>query len=221
MLIRGTDLADGPASSANSPQQQLSGASVLIGGRLASLVYADKTSVIGLVPPDVPVNTQQQVLVQHGANLAVPAPGIVAATQPAVFTQDGSGQGQALVYHADGGTATSIADTSSPLHAGDAFVIYCAGLGPVDAQGNAVSPASVSIGGQPADVSFAGTAIQSNLPPDGAPATLGGVAFSGLAGVYQINATVPPGISGGQVSIAVSSAGQTSQSGVTLWSASQ
>jgi uncharacterized protein (TIGR03437 family) len=217
MLIRGTNLADAQISSADKPQSQLAGASVLIGGRPASLLYADTSAVIGIVPSDVPINTQQQVLVQHGANLAVPTPVIVAAAQPALFTQDGSGQGQALAYHSSGGTATSLADTSSALNSGDTFVIYCAGLGPVDAAGNAIGPVSISLGGQPAIVSYAGAALQNSLPPEGPPAMLGGVAFSGLVGVYQITATVPGGLAGGQTAIAISSAGQTSQDGVTLW----
>src|SRR5207245_8270878 len=54
MLIQGSDLADGQATSIDTPQTQLAGASVLIGGRLAPLVYTDVGRVIGLVPSDLP-----------------------------------------------------------------------------------------------------------------------------------------------------------------------
>jgi uncharacterized protein (TIGR03437 family) len=50
-MIKGTGLADGQASSSTSPlPQQLAGASVVIGGRLASLLYADETQVVGSAP---------------------------------------------------------------------------------------------------------------------------------------------------------------------------
>jgi hypothetical protein len=63
-------------------------------------------------------------------------------------------------------------------------------------------------------VSYAGTAITGNFPPAGPPAILG--VCTGLGWLYQITAAVPTGISGGPAPIVISSAGQTSQQGVTL-----
>jgi uncharacterized protein (TIGR03437 family) len=53
-----------------------------------------------------------------------------------------------------------------------------------------------------------------SYPSNGPPAILG--VSTGLGGLYQITVTVPNGVGSGQASILISSAGQTSQAGVTL-----
>ena len=93
----------------------------------------------------------------------------------------------------------------NPAHAGDVITIYCTGLGAVSpAVGdgavtpdapltNTVNGVTVTIGGQQAAVMFAG------LTP-------------GFAGLYQINATVPDGVSpGDQVPTQINLAGQSSR----------
>jgi uncharacterized protein (TIGR03437 family) len=208
--IKGTGLADGQASSSASPLPlQLAGASVVIGGRLASLLYADESQVLGVVPPDLPANSSQQIILLHGTSTGIPSPAIVAATQPAVFTQDGSGTGQALAYKAG-----ILADAGHPVQPGDQVVIYCAGLGAVDAQGAVMNPVAVTIGGLTAHVNFAGLAVSSNYPAEGPPAILG--VSTGLGGLYQITATVPSNVAGGAAAIVLSSTGQTSPPSVSL-----
>jgi len=183
---------------------------VAIGGRLAPLLYADATQVLGLVPTDLPANTAQQVLVQRDSNLSVPTPIIIAATHPAVLTRDGSGQGQAMIYKAGASAvATTLADSSNPVRPGDTILVYCTGLGLTDAGGTASNAPSLSIGGLRAEVSYAGVASPKAYPPAGAPSLLGGLASSSLGGLYQITATVPSGVTNG-------AAGQSSQLGVTL-----
>ncbi len=208
--IKGTGLADGRVSSSSSALPlQLAGASVVIGGRLASLLYADQSQVLGVVPPDLPANSSQQIILVHDTSTGIPSPSIVAATQPAVFTQDGSGAGQALAYKAG-----ILADASHPVQAGDKVIIYCAGLGAVDAQGAVTNPVTVTIGGLTAQVNYAGLAISSNYPAEGPPAILG--VSTGLGGLYQITATVPSNVAGGAAAIVLSSTGQTSPASVSL-----
>ena len=210
VLIKGTGLADGQASSNSSPlPQQLAGASLVIGGRLASLLYADATQVVGVVPSDLPANSSQQIILLRDNSTGIPSPAIVAATQPAVFTQDGSGKGQALAYKAG-----ILADASHPLQPGDPVVIYCAGLGAVDSQGAVTNSITVEIGGLTANVTYAGVALSSSYPPEGPPAILG--VSTSLGGLYQITATVPSNVAGGAAAIVLSSTGQESQTGVTL-----
>jgi uncharacterized protein (TIGR03437 family) len=216
MLLKGTGLADGQASSSAAPLKlQLAGASVYIGGTTASLLYVDAGQVLALVPPDAAVNTSQQVLVQRDNAFGVAVPVIIASTHPAVLTKDGTGQGQGLIYAASP-SATTLADASNPVRAGDTIIVYCTGLGTTDPTGNATNVPQVTIGGQTAHVSYAGVALPSNYPPAGAPTVLGGQARVGLGGLYQITATVPIGVFNGPASIVVSSAGQSSPASVTL-----
>jgi uncharacterized protein (TIGR03437 family) len=216
VLIKGSGLADTQAVATTTPLlQQLGGASVLLGGGLANLLYADSAQLIGQVPLNLPVNTSQQIVLQRDGSLGVPGAVIVSATQPAVFTEGGSGTGQALIYKANSnGAAVSLADSSNPVQAGDTIIVYCAGLGVTDANGNAVNKPTLNIGGVTAQISYAGIALPANYPPGGAPMLLGLVS-AGLGGLYQITATVPTGI-GGQVPVSISSAGAVSQNGVTM-----
>lgn len=215
ILIKGFGLADGQAISPSTPlKQQLAGASVVIGGRILPLLYADSAQVVGVIPSDAPVNSSQQVIVQRDNVPGLPAPLIIATTHPAVLTADGSGQGQGLIYKANGAT-TTLADANNPVQAGDTVVVYCTGLGVTDAKGSASNTVTLSIGGRTAPVSFAGVALPQSYPPGGAPLLLGLVS-GGLGGLYQVTTTVPDGVSGSAVAVKISSAGQVSQSGVTL-----
>lgn len=217
LLIRGTGLADGPAS-ATSTTQQLAGASLTIGGSPASLLYADAGQIVGVIPVDVPVNTQPQLVVQHGARVGLPSSIIVATTHPAVLTKDGSGRGQGLIYDTSGGVKT-LADGSNPAKAGDPVVIYCAGLGLTAADGTAINTPLVSIGGQPAFVSYAGVALTQDYPSGVAPSILGGLTPGGFGGLYQITTAVPGGLASGSAEVIINSAGQSSPGGVTLTAA--
>jgi trimeric autotransporter adhesin len=210
ILIKGSALANGKQSSSSSPlPQQLAGASVVLGGRYTPLLYADSSQIVAVVPPDLPPNSSQQILLVRENSTGIPSPVIVSTTQPSVFTEDGSGKGQALAYK--GGV---LADASHPVKAGDQVVIYSAGLGTVDAQGAVTNPVQLTIGGQTAQVSYAGVALSSQFPAGGPPAILG--VSTGLGGLYQIAATVPSGLTGGAAAIVLSSSDQESQSGVTL-----
>jgi trimeric autotransporter adhesin len=217
VLISGSGLADAQVTASTTPlMQQLGGASVLTGGTLANLLYADAEQLITQIPLTIPVNTTQQMLLERDSALGIPAPISVAAAQPAVFTADGSGLGQGLIYQANAsGAATNLANEANPVSPGDAVIIYCAGLGAPDSQGTLTNPASVSMGGMTAQVTYAGAAIPASYPTAGAPMILGLVS-AGLGGLYQINAVVPAGLPSGPISVVITSAGQSSPSGVTL-----
>ena len=217
ILIKGSALADGQAAATSTPlAQQLAGAQVLMGSGVASLLYADSTQLIGQVPFGTPVNTSQQIVLERDTSSGVPTTVIVAAAQPALFTADGSGTGQALVYQVNSsGVAGNLANASNPVDSGDTVIIYCAGLGAVDQNGAATNPVSVSIGGQPAHVAYAGIATPASYPSAGPPAILGLVS-TGLGGLYQINAVVPAGFTAAAASVIVTVGGQSSQLGVTM-----
>jgi uncharacterized protein (TIGR03437 family) len=124
----------------------------------------------------------------------------VAPAQPAVFTVNQQGTGQAIVTI---GATGYLADAAHPARAGDALVIYCSGLGAVSPRvpSGSAAPAKpmsqtetpkLTIGGQPAQVLFSGLA-------------------PGFVGLYQVRAVMPDGITpGGEVPIVLAVAGQNS-----------
>ena len=185
--IFGARLSDAEVSAGGVPlPRQLSGTEVTLAGRPLPLLYASDGQINAQVPYDVPFDIPQQLLVRRGATLSVPETITVAAAQPAIFAKDRSGRGQGVIINAQG----ELVEPPRAARAGDAIVIYCAGLGAVDppvTSGSAapdsplsrtVSPVSVTIGGISAQVLFAG------LTPR----------FSGL---YQVNAVVPAGVTPG------------------------
>ena len=167
------------------------------------LLFANEGQVNAVVPYGLALNTRQQIVVRRGNSYSVPELITVAAAQPAVFTKEQTGKGQGLIFVASPG-GLRLADAASPARAEDAIVIYCSGLGAVSppvAAGAAalssplsttVNPVSVTIGGREAQVFFAGLA-------------------PGFAGLYQVNAIVPPGINpGNEAPVSLTVAGQTS-----------
>jgi adhesin/invasin len=166
---------------------QLAETQVLVAGRFLPIQYASDGQLNVLVPFDVPPNSTQQLIVQAGPAFSTPEPITIAPAQPAVFTQDQSGHGPGAITVVKPNGSQFPADQSHPASAGDALVIYCSGLGIVNSQVEAGSAApqsppariageiTVTIGGQNAPVSFAG------LTP-------------GYAGLYQVNVTVPSGV---------------------------
>jgi len=167
---------------------QLGGTQVVLGGRPLPLQYAGDGQVNAVIPYDVTPNSTQQLIVTNGPALSVPQPIVIAPAQPAVFA---NGEGAGVVFDVKPGTTVQIpVDAKHPISAGDAIVIYCAGLGPVNppvAAGAAApsahpavttNPVKVTIGGKTAQVFFSGL-------------------VGGLAGEYQVNAYVPKGITPG------------------------
>ena len=212
MLIQGTGLADAQAPSSSSTL-------LAIGPEVAPLLYVNPTQVIAMVPPDILVNSTPQLAISRDTSTILLPAVSIAATHPAIWSKDGTGQGQALIYNATS-SATTLADASNPAQAGGGIIIYCSGLGAVDAQDNAINVPTVTIGGAPATVSYSGRALAGSYPQGGAPMLLGVVSATS-AGLYQITATVPTGLANGPASVIVSSAGQTSQTGVTMMVAGQ
>jgi uncharacterized protein (TIGR03437 family) len=183
---------------------QLAGAQAFIAGVLAPIQYASDGQINFLVPFGLAPNSTQQLIVLEGSAYSTPKPLTIAPAQPAVFTQDQSGKGSgAITVVKTNGTQFS-ADPSHPASAGDTLVIYCAGLGavtpfvatgaaaPSSPPAKASSTVTVTIGGQPATVAFAG------LTPT-------------YAGLYQVNVTVPSGITPGpSVPVIITAAGLSS-----------
>jgi uncharacterized protein (TIGR03437 family) len=171
-----------PLADTNTPlSTNLLGLSLQFGGGTQAPLFSVSAGEVTLQVPWELVGQSETTLAatlngQTGPtqvlNLAPFAPGIFAANG------EGSGQGEIL------DSSYFLVDSSNPATAGSTVFIYCTGLGPVTNQPPTGSPApiapfsqtttlpTVTIGGQPAIVSFSGLA-------------------AGYVGLYQVNAQVP------------------------------
>jgi uncharacterized protein (TIGR03437 family) len=196
--IYGTHLSAGQNISNALPfPTQLGATQVIIAGRQLPLYFAADGQINAIIPYDVPVNTTQQLIVTNGPAISVPEPVVISSVHPAVFTRLGTAA--AYGYKPDG--TKFLVDTAHPVSAGDIIEVYCTGLGPVDQPviagtasplANTTNAVTVKVGGKDSKVLFAGLA-------------------PGLAGVYQLDATIPSGVTAGNdVPLVVIVAGEQS-----------
>lgn len=154
------------------------GTEVLLGGQALPILFASPGQINAQLPFNLPSNAILQVVVRRRQQISVPESFVVAAAQPGIFTKNQQGTGQGIVVRAD---QVTLAEPGTPARRGEAIVIYGTGLGPVSQSvgpgapspasplAAVVSPVTVTVGGRPASVLFAG------LTP-------------GFAGLYQVNA---------------------------------
>ena len=184
--IFGSNLAPSTTSSESYPYlTSLAGTQVLLGGQPLPLEFVSSGQINALVPYGTPVNGLQDLQVTQNGTYSFAETIVVAAANPAVFTQAQSGQGAGVIVVVKAAGTQFEASATEPATAGDALVIYCSGLGavsppvadgaaaPLSTLSKTVNPVTVTIGGQSAQVLFAGLA-------------------PGFAGLYQVNAIVPP-----------------------------
>lgn len=182
----------------------LGGIQVLFDNVAAPLLFASAGQVNAVVPFEVSGSTKVQVTYQGAVSNILTLS--VEATTPGILTLDGSGFGGGAILNQD----LSVNTPGNPAAAGSVVVIYCVGGGatnPKSADGAVIGvPAPVLA--QAATVLIGGTNAQVVYN--------GAVSYS-IAGLTQINAIVPPGLSAhGQLPILVSVGGVQSQAGVTV-----
>jgi uncharacterized protein (TIGR03437 family) len=206
--IFGSGLADGSLGDTGAPlPPQLGSTSVVLSGVELPLLYVSNTQVNVAIPFNIQTNTSQQLVVLRGNAVSVPVSLAVFASEPSILSASGSGSGQGLIYNTVTGAQ---ANASAPAGAGDYLVMYALGLGavtpaltlqdgtPSSPYEYAVGPVTVTIGGIPATVLFAG------LTP-------------GYVGLYQVNVAMPSGVTpGAQVPVTVSVAGKSGAGNITI-----
>jgi uncharacterized protein (TIGR03437 family) len=212
VTINGADL--GPAALAANPanaattrtlETQLGTTQVMINGAAAPLLYARQDEVAAVVPNAVAGQTSVSIQVQYQGQSTPVIQVPVATTAPGLFTTDGSGRGQGAILNQD----ESVNSTANPAKRGSIVALFGTGEGPTDPPlpedelagppyPKLTSSVTVTIGGQTAEIEYAGAA------PD-------------LAAVFVINARVPAGIQPGlKVPVVLSIGGVKTQSGVWL-----
>jgi uncharacterized protein (TIGR03437 family) len=182
------------------------GVQVLFDGVPAPMVFASATQCSAVVPYFGAVNATTHVQVNYQGALSDPLVVNVSPTAPGLFTALATGTGQGSILNQD----SSVNSIQNPAAVGSIVVLWATGEGLTDPPGVDGRPAvdvfptplasvSVTIGGQPAVVKYAGAAP--GYPP----------------GVLQINAQMSPNVQAGNaVPVQVTIGGITSQSGVTL-----
>lgn len=183
----------------------LGGLTVTFDGAAAPLLYGSGSQINAVVPFAVSgkSSTAMEVFVPGGGAFTVTLP--VSAAAPAVFVTSASGQGAVLNGN------LSVNSPANPASRGSYISIYATGAGllaPSVADGTivtaanlplSIAPISVSIGGQPATVSYQGAAPGS------------------VAGVMQINAQVPAGVTpGSAVPLTIGAGGISGLNTVTI-----
>ena len=200
----------GPAQSASFQLNQqgqvpttLDGVQVLIGGIPAPVIYASANQVSAIVPFNFAGGSVS--LSVNGVPSCFSIGANVLTAAPSIFTANSQGFGQAVAANSD----FTLNGASNPAAPGSFITFYITGAGQTDppsvagavAPGAAdiVLPVSVSIGGQPAQVLYAGMAP--------------GI----VEGISQINASVPSSLPyGGDWPLAIQVGGVSSQAGVTV-----
>ena len=182
------------------------GTSVFFNGAAAPVLYSSANQVAAVVPYGIS-GTLAQMYVQYQGAASAPFNVSVATVIPGIFTLNGSGTGQAAAINAKD---NSINGAGAPAKVGDYVTLYVTGAGqtnPAGADGSInvaplplpVAGVKVTIGGQNANVNFAG----------GAPGS--------VAGVIQVNAQIPAGTTpGNAVPVVVQVGTSNSQPGVTV-----
>ncbi len=211
VLIEGKGL--GPATTANLQvtadglaTTALAGTVVRFDGMAAPLIHASGNQVSAVVPYGVEGRARVAVDVEYGgirsAARAIP----VGATAPGVFTTDGTGRGQGAIVNEDG----SVNGPGNPAARGSVVAIFATGEGqtqptgvdglivPAEALRHPVMPVTVTVGGQDAEVIYAGSAAGQ------------------VSGVLQVNARVPQGTAPGDAVAVSLRIGSDSQPGVSL-----
>jgi trimeric autotransporter adhesin len=180
----------------------LGGTRVLFDGIAAPLVYTAQNQVSAVVPYAVDGHSQTSLQVEYQGVLSAPLVLDVARVAPGIFTLNKSGSGQGAIVNQDG----TVNGPDNPAPRGSVVSVYGTGEGqtvPPGIDGSLVAPSDLrrpvlpvtaSIGGQNADVVYAGSVGNQ------------------ISGLFQANVRVPLSIApGGSVPVMLTIAGSSSQ----------
>jgi uncharacterized protein (TIGR03118 family) len=180
--------------------------SVTFNGASAPVIYTSGSQTNVIVPYETAGSTSAGVVLKTGGQTTAAFTIPVAASIPGVFTSDEGGAGQAVVYNQDG----TINTAANPAAKGTVIVLYATGEGTTNPPGQdgliatgdvlrePVLPVSLTIGGQTAQVLYAGSSP------------------GNVAGVMEVEAVIPAGTASGAASVVLTVGTAASQAGVTV-----
>lgn len=181
------------------------GTMVMFDGIPAPIVYTSSGQVSAIVPYGISGRSTTQVQLKYRLALSNVVTMSVAAASPALFTANSSGTGPGAILNQD----YTLNSASNGAQKGATVILYATGEGttnPASTDGQITADVlarprlavSVTIGGQPAVVDYAGSA-------------------PGLvAGVFQLNIRIPTEVAAGNQPVIVTVGGISSPAGVTV-----
>ena len=179
---------------------------VLFDGIPAPLIYVQANQLSAIVPYGIAGRTATSLQVEYQGKRSNVASLAVAEAAPGIFTQNLTGKGPGAILNED----YSLNTASNPASRGSAIQIYATGEGRTNPSGvdgkiaagelpKPLLPVAVKIGEVEAQVEYAGAAP------------------GAVAGLLQVNARVPEGVSpGSSVAVALTVGTAKNQPGVTV-----
>lgn len=211
----------------------------------AYLLFASNNQINLLVPSGVAGNATANIVVNVGSNSTTAFPFTVATANPGVFTTTSSGTGQGAILNSDysvnssskpakAGTSVMIyvtgmgapdsTATDVDVTTAAAFPASCItpasyvtklSLSPATIDGTVIQASDIGKGKLPP--CFSKVKVTVTIGGTAAAVTYAGWVADSVAGLYQINATVPAKLAAGNSQAVIVSAGTfTSQLGVTM-----
>lgn len=184
--IFGQNLSAGGPYAAGLPLPPvLGGVQVVLAGMQCPIVYVSPAQINAQIPYGIsPGEAPLYVQINN-----TPGPSVqvtLAAAAPAVFTASSTGTGPGAILHPDYSAVTA----THPAASGETVLIFATGLG-------ATSPAVLAGAAAPASPGLSKTVetVTVTIGGSNAPVSFSGLA-PGFAGLYQINAVIPPSVSG-------------------------
>ena len=158
---------------------------VTVNGINAPIYYVASGQISAIVPYGV-TNSIANIQVNNNGALSNTVSTFINLTTPGIFTVPPGGLGYGAVLHQD----FSLVTPQSPAKIGETVSIYLTGLG-------AVNPTIQDGGAGPSDtLSKTTNAISADISGISATVTYAGLAPQ-LAGLYQVNVTIPSGLTAG------------------------
>jgi len=193
ITIYGSNLASGTQFASSVPfPTMLGNTQVNINGLMAPIYYVTPGQISVIVPYAVGTSIAT-IQVINGDTTSNTVTSLINLTTPGVFTIPSGGIGYGAVLHAD----YSLVTPASPAQIGETVSVYLTGLGtvnpaiqdgaagPVTTLSNTTNTIAADISGIAATVTYAGLAPQ-------------------LAGLYQVNVTIPAGLTAGDHTLDIS-----------------
>ena len=188
VTIYGSDLAPGAQTASSIPfPANLNGVTVNINGLAAPIYYVSPTQISALVPYATAGGSIATIQVNNGGTVSNTVTTPIDPGTPGVFTQTSTGVGAGSIQHS---ADYSLVTAQNPAQPGETVVVYLSGLG-------AVNPSVPDGSAAPTSPPYSSPTSTVFADITGTEATAAAFLVPGSAGLYQVNVTVPSGLTAG------------------------